>query len=651
MSSYLLLNEVFSNRILSVISEIARENVYLFTAKNPAGRVLIDSDAIKGSFRDQNIGVGKKITSAIPMIVNRPYVLNTVYDMYDDMRDETTVNNYVITKEGSNYYCYRCLDDNNDVRSTEQPLYATVLGNSNAVFRTADGYSWKFLFSATQNDFDLYGSTSLFPLMKYTTNPIVDTGKLDIVAVENVGLGYGNYVQGTFGAADLRINGDRTMFAIANSAASGINGYYTGCSLYVSSGLGIGEWRIITDYISNANGNYVFLDSNLDTVQNGSTFEVFPRVKIKNNGAEANVRARAIINSAGNTVQRVEILTSASNLFNMTATVVANDAVGVLVSAAVRPINSPYGGHGHDLINELRAKHVGLSLSLANTENATIPGNNNYQIVGLIKNPVFANVALNITNTISSFVVGETISKVTYTKVGVGSINTTSNSLVFSQFTSTDNLIGRRLLLSMANSFASAKALTLNSWTNSTAVALSSNSSFACSTADVYLLTLAANAVFTTYNGATQLIVSALDKPVVTGDILLGMTTGAFATVNNAIIADVPKAFSTFVGLQKYRLSTISGSFIANEIITNGTANSHFDSYLNDGTYKYVYTFNSSTIFAVGDTISGAQSLAIGTIDKVYSPEILPGSGQVLYMENIDNIQRANTTELFKFYI
>lgn len=650
MSSYLLLNETYANRIRSVLTDIAKQNYYLFTAKNVSSREIDDADTTKYIRLAQNLGVGKRVTQAMPVIRNIPYTLNTVYDMYDDTRDETTVNNYVITQEGSNYYCYRCLDDNNDSESTEQPLYATILGNGNTVFRTSDGYAWKFLFSATQADVDTFGSAKFFPLTSYQKQANVVTGKLDIVAVETAGLGYGNYVTGQFSAADLRINGNRSMFAIANSTAKNVNGYYTGCALYISSGDGVGEWRIVTDYISNSNGNFVFLDSNLDTVQNGSQYEIYPNVKVLNNGADTNVRARAVINPSGNLVQRVEVLLSDSNLFNMTASVVANDAVGVLVQSTVRPINSPYGGHGYDLMNQLRAHHLAISVTLANTEANTIPANNDYQMIGLMRNPLFANVAVNVSNQIGSFAASERVYKITKTKIGVGAINTTSNTLVFSNFSSTANLLGQTLLITASNNLACSQVVTLTNVVNATAITLSVNGSFACALSDVYLVNVAANAIFSTYNGGTQMILQSLDNPLTTADVLIGATTGAFATVNNTIIGDITKDFSTFIGLQKYRVSSVSGDFIADEILTGPGGNTYFDSFLDDGSHKYVYCFDNSHIFSVGETITGGQSLATAVIEKVYGPEIIPGSADILYLENIDNIARANTTEEFKLY-
>ena len=78
-------------------------------------------------------------------------------------------------------------------------------------------------------------------------------------------------------------------------------------------------------------------------------------------------------------------------------------------SANCRAIISPFGGHGSNPNYELNANKVGVSVTFSNTESGTITVDNEYRRVGLLANPLVANVILTISS--NTFQVGETITQ------------------------------------------------------------------------------------------------------------------------------------------------------------------------------------------------------------------------------------------------
>jgi hypothetical protein len=55
----------------------------------------------------------------------------------------------------------------------------------------------------------------------------------------------------------------------------------------------------------------------------------------------------------------------------------------------LRPVLSPPGGHGTNLIDELSSRHVLIFSNLTETDNLTVPATNKFASVGVVKNPDF----------------------------------------------------------------------------------------------------------------------------------------------------------------------------------------------------------------------------------------------------------------------
>src|SRR5262249_4160575 len=154
--------------------------------------------------------------------------------------------------------------------------------------QTSDGYRWKYMTSVGSSTVSKFITPSFFPLIANSTvsNNAVD-GEIKIIRVEGQGRRYNNYLDGTFISADIRIEGDPTLFNLSNTSLNTTNGYYTGCILYMTSGAAVGEYRTVTDYQANSTGNIIRVDQQfINTPDNGSAYQLRPQVVVVGDGSE-----------------------------------------------------------------------------------------------------------------------------------------------------------------------------------------------------------------------------------------------------------------------------------------------------------------------------------------------------------------------------
>jgi hypothetical protein len=114
--------------------------------------------------------------------------------------------------------------------------------------------------------------------------------------------------------------------------------------------------------------------------------------------------------------------------------------------ASLRPIISPKNGHGSDPYNELFAKRVCLSAKFNNSESDILPTENDFRQVGVIRNPLFTEVDLTITNVVGpGFSVGEKVYQYRKLKlhgnVSINASSTTIEKTNFGVLSSTANIV------------------------------------------------------------------------------------------------------------------------------------------------------------------------------------------------------------------
>jgi hypothetical protein len=134
----------------------------------------------------------------------------------------------------------------------------------------------------------------------------------------------------------------------------------------------------------------------------------------------------------------------------------------------------------------------------------------------------------------------------------------------------------------------------------------------------------------------------------ITGDVS-SVTAAVTAVRNNGsdpLAGEIVYANAT----TKLNISSLAGSFAADDVVsfTGNTSTSN----------ATVYFANTSQVWLVnvkgtiGDTLYGATAVSSATIDTVIPSDIIPGTGDIVYLENISPINKApGQTETIKAII
>jgi len=526
-----------------------------------------------------------------------------VYAQYDDADIElNTKQFFVYVYQSNTYYVFKCLFNNNGAASISPPTFADT-GAGDTFYQTSDGYQWKYMYQIPSATFNKFSTSLYMPVIvdaNVTANAV--QGAIDvIIPVDSSGnftpvsgSGYNNYFSGKFYSGSVS-NGAQPLATLANTASSN-NNFYNGCILSITNGTGVGQYKRIVEHYSNSIGTYAILDSAFTTLpDNTSAYQINPAVNILNSSdATVSVVAQALVNSAAsNGVYQVQVLNRGSGVYNASAFVYADASVGVSNTAGVRVINPPEGGHGANVAAELYSSYVGISVTFANTESNTIPTYNDYQTIGILQNPQFANVVFTTTGQSGNFLVGETIVQTTTNATAVVAVNG----------------VGSLQLANVSGFF-----------------------------------TLTTNVTYGT---------------------IVGTSSNANAQITAVLNNGQSKFFETFVQLYSYNGSyTGATSFVANETVYQGinnttpsatsfgtiiqslaTSNAVFHSNNSTGTTVYL-TNKLGPIYPSGTSgfpLTGVTSSATFNINTVIEPDLVPESGDVIYIENFNAVSRSNT--------
>lgn len=576
ITDYFRLNN--AKQLRESITEAANNAYYVFVGKHtpyangdsvvpsPVNSIQeIDVDSYR------NMIFGKRVSEddVKIMIPRYNWTANSVYARYNSAVDLSNSAFYVMTDNIAQYHIFKVLDNNNGAVSTQQPVFADTSADDE-YYSTSDGYVWKYMYSITKTEFDKFATADFIPVIpnaNVAANAV--SGAIDVITLVSGGSNYNSSFANTFEATNLRIGGDTTKYGLA-SGASANNDFYNDSFMYITAGVGLGQIRKIVNYDVIGTDKVVTLDSAFATSPDTtSSYEITPSVNIVGDGS--NAKARALVNtSSGNSIYRVEIIDRGQNYSFATATVVGNTG-GVSNTANVSVVIGPKGGHGSDAEYELGGRYLGFSTSFANTEANTIPTTNDYRVIGVLKDPLFANVEFSLSSVVGSYADAE--------------------------------------LVIQANTNASG--------------------------------------VVTFFSGST-LRLSNVTGTFTSGRIVTGQTSNATANVASFEINNITKNFDTFDQRAKYSYSSVTGTLQPDETVYQSdvsTTNAVFHSI--DSNYIFL-TDERGTLNVATDLI-GVTSSATANVTSKLSPDLIIGSGEVLYIENTDPISRSNNqTEVIK---
>ena len=356
--------------------------------------------------------VGKAVppTSISYMIPRNQWVANTGYMAYRDTSGALYGNSfYVSVQTDDGYSVFKCLSNNNT-----SSIYAPDVNStspSDDIYETADRYQWKLMYSIPQATFDKFATRDYIPVFANTDvkDAAVD-GAIDYIDVSYGGSNYDGYTNGAF--QSVQVSGNTRVYTIESSASANAS-FYVGSAIKVTSGTGGGQIRTITEYQVSGSTRTVVVDTPFDpSPTTTSTYDITPRLVVVGGGT--GFQGRALVNSAAsNSIYKVEIVNRGANYSHGSASVVGNTG-GLTNTAVVSVIVGPKNGHGYDPIRELGGKYVCITTTFDTTEpvaNTKLLDVNEFRTVGLMVNPLLANVHLTYTGATNIFTIGDVITQ------------------------------------------------------------------------------------------------------------------------------------------------------------------------------------------------------------------------------------------------
>jgi hypothetical protein len=619
----------------------------------------VPQDTVKTSidvYNDMIFGKRVKDDSVINMIKRYEWTENNVYDMYrDNDTDLSSKQFYVVIDDSIELNIYKCLFNNNGAKSTQQPFGK----DTTPIEFPQDGYIWKYMFTVDQFNIRKFATSEYIPVtpnQDVANNAVA--GSIEIITVDNGGAGYNNYTTGRFpDTASIAVGSD-LRFGLDGSASS-VSTFYKDCLIRMTSGVATNEYRLITDYTISNGQKLITIDRTFTNRPNANDeYEIFPNVFIYDVSGTGSTDcvARAIVNSAiGNAVSRVEVLATGAGYRLATAKIKTANIVSVTSSATVTPVISPPGGHGSNINNELFGRYVGISSSFIGN-NAPLSSNNDYRTVGLLKNPQFANVniILDAGSATGSFLTNEVVYRYRPIRlfdnvsVAANSLITGTNATFIDTFRTNDRVI---ITNGSLNIFANVQSVI-----SSSRLMIDKEPIFTGANLAIYLIEPVKFGRVTDYKSTSISLTDVDPIGLEISSYLLGevsactvrvSNTQPYITVNGRD-ADEFGAFNqltTFVGAFASAAEFIEDEFViqdTDDLDTSPTARVH--SYRdNPGSANdYLYVTNVSNVFDLNNiaVIRGLTSNTYFNASYKYNGEIVPDSGEILYLENLSPITR-----------
>jgi hypothetical protein len=445
----------------------------------------------------------------------------------------------------------------------------------------------------------------------------------DLTGDANVASTGGIYIRGITST----VNADVTAITNQTSTLSSNTDFYKNSAFFIKAGGGAGSLSKISEYIVTGSARRVLLQNVITDIDTTSRWEITPLVEIKGDGSSAT--ARAIVNSATSGIHKINMVNKGSAYTHANVVVTGNTGIGnVSISfantAGCRAVISPPGGHGSNVVSELNGKTVGISVDFANSISGKISDANDFRQVGLIKGVLYANTKLSVAG-------------VTYSGGGAGTGSSFKDEEVVTQNTS-----GATGIIKGRESGALYLANTTGNWVSTSNL-----------TSATYRVQGGqyANGVNAHAEGSMPYYYS----DSVGGSALLS---------NKEKVGSDFTAYDSRLLLTSFTTTSNPETFAEDEILTqSGTG---YETAALDASTGVLHSINTSSgVVGVSNPrgswlVSSAEETytvdssggAAGKFTAKTDSDVVDGSGQVLYVENIQSVSRAsNQTETIKFLI
>lgn len=202
------------------IESISEDSIYLFIGKSHPwpneGVPPNPTDSLQETeYTHWDDMIAAKIATSddvVHMIPRVNWTTSTVYDQYDPTDPELHRKEFYVMN--TNFRVYKCIDNNGGLPSTVEPT-----GTAAAIFTTADGYAWKYMYSVSIPDAVKFLTPQFLPVRNLASN------------TDNDGPGLAPYPPGGHGADNIKELG----------------AYYVGMTIRLEAGEG-GDFTTENDY-------------------------------------------------------------------------------------------------------------------------------------------------------------------------------------------------------------------------------------------------------------------------------------------------------------------------------------------------------------------------------------------------------------------
>lgn len=302
-------------------------------------------------------------------------------------------------------------------------------------------------------------------------------------------------------------------------------------------------------------------------------YVISPTIDIDGDGT--GLRAYATVNTSNYSIDTVIVVNNGINYTQANITVIANSNYGS--GANLSPVIAPVTGHGSNPSEELGGKYLIIStvFGSANSEQYQLPAYGSYRVLGLIRDPYFSDVTLNLPTSNGNYQWGElTVNN----KVGTfssGEIiyqsNTKSTAKIESKSTvgSNDYFVISNIVGQFVAADSNDSILGLHSGATAN-VRISEINYFEKSTNNqiVYQQNTGAQGILS-FAANTYINVTNVTGLFQSGQVVYDPTTNSYANVLSVKTASNTKinTFSRFNNLARVTLDTSTGSFTNNEVV------------------------------------------------------------------------------------
>jgi hypothetical protein len=383
------------------------DGFYVFAARStPFENDLIPpnvQNSIQETFYDihQSMLFAKKITSddLITAIRRIEWVSGTVYDMYDHEDGHLPNKNfYVLAIDGVNFSVFKCIDNNNGAPSVQKPLLSQT-SPSDEVYRTGDGYIWKFMYNIPESIFRKFSTSSYIPFIENEdVKQFAVEGTIERVKLNSGGSGYNVKEVGVVSQVNVAGNTRKLYIQALDSVdADPLNaspGYYTDSGLYIETGSAVGQFRkIIEDGFEN-NNRYVLLESPFSVLPAPTDiFEIAPYITVRGDGVD--FLGKGVIDDDLSSIEKIEIINRGSGY--TFGDIIISSNTNTITGQSSDPadaqvIISPKGGHGKRQQHELYGSFATISVDFISD---LLPAaENEYRTFGILNAPVYNQVQI-----------------------------------------------------------------------------------------------------------------------------------------------------------------------------------------------------------------------------------------------------------------